>query len=73
MIEKTKQGIKVTVPGVANPMKKDHYIEWIDVIQGNSLHVKGLKPGDSPEAEFAVTDEKVKARVLLRRTRPLVK
>jgi superoxide reductase len=63
VIEKTKEGIKVKVPGVAGPMKADHYIEWIDVMQGNSLQVKGLKPGDAPEAEFDVTGEKVKVRV----------
>ncbi len=63
VIEKTPNGIKVKVSGVANPMEEDHYIEWIDVIQGNSLYVKGLKPGDIPEAEFAVTGQKVKARI----------
>ena len=62
VIEKTNQGIKVLVPGVANPMKKDHYIEWIDVIQGNSLLVKGFKPGDFPGAEFAILNDEVKAR-----------
>jgi len=62
MIEKTPEGIKVKVPGVADPMKKDHYIEWIEVIQGDSLHVKGLKPGDKPEAEFPVTNTRVKVR-----------
>jgi superoxide reductase len=63
VIEKTRNGIKVKVSAVANPMEEDHYIEWIEVTKGNSLHVKGLKLGDAPEAEFAVTGQKVKARV----------
>jgi len=63
VVEKAKEGIKVRVPGVADPMKEDHYIEWIEVTQGDLLHVKGLKPGDKPEAGFPVTNTRVKVRV----------
>ena len=63
MIEKTAGGIKVKVPSVPNPMDADHYIEWIEVSQDKNLHVRGLLPGDPPEAEFAVTGPAVKARV----------
>ncbi len=63
VIEKTAGGIKVKVPSVSDPMDTDHYIEWIEVSQGKYLHVKGLTPGDRPEAEFAVTGPAVKVRV----------
>jgi superoxide reductase len=62
VIEKTKNGIMVKVGEIAHPMVEDHYIEWIEVIEGSYLHVKGLQPGDIPTAEFALTDAKVKAR-----------
>jgi len=54
--------IDVVIPGVTNPMGSNHYIEWIEVIDGPYLHVKGLKPGDAPQAEFAVTNPQVKVR-----------
>jgi len=63
VIEKTKNGVKVKVGAVTHPMAGDHYIEWIEVVSGNYLHVKGLQPGDAPEAEFTVSgDLRVKAR-----------
>ncbi|MCX6688093.1 MAG: desulfoferrodoxin [Methanoregula sp.] len=62
VIEKTKNGILVKVGEISHPMVEDHYIEWIEVIEGSYLHVKGLQPGDTPSAEFALTDTKVKAR-----------
>jgi len=63
VIEKTKTGIRVRVPAVENPMREEHYIEWIEVSKGKDLHVKGLSPGDAPEAEFPIKDANVKARV----------
>ncbi|HOO70906.1 MAG TPA: desulfoferrodoxin [Spirochaetota bacterium] len=56
-IEKTATGIKVKVGAVAHPMEEKHYIEWVQVItnDGTSLR-KFLKPGVTPEAEFAGVD-----------------
>lgn len=54
--------ISIEVPGVASPMGRDHYIEWIEVFEGPNLHVKGLKPGDAPKAEFMVKGSRVKVR-----------
>ena len=62
VIEKTGNGIKVKVGSVPHPMEGEHYIEWIEVRSGNYLHVRGLQPGDSPEAEFPVSSPDVKAR-----------
>ena len=63
IIEKTKNGIRVRVPAVENPMREEHYIEWIEVTKGKDLHVHRLAPGDAPDAEFPIHDTNVKARV----------
>ena len=62
VIEKIAGGVKVKVGDVAHPMEEKHYIEWIEVRAGNNVFVKGLLPGDKPEAEFCVADTSVKAR-----------
>jgi superoxide reductase len=63
VVEKTENGVRVRVGAVPNPMRVDHYIEWIEVADGPYLQVKGLRPGDPPVAEFTGTSPKVKARV----------
>jgi superoxide reductase len=62
VIEKTKDGYKVTVGSVAHPMEEKHYIEWIELIADGVTHRKFLKPGDAPTATFAVTASSVTAR-----------
>ena len=46
------EGNNVKVGSVPHPMDEDHYIEWIEVINGEKVPKKFLKPGDAPEAEF---------------------
>ena len=48
-------------------MEADHYIEWIEVINGDYVNRKYLNPGDKPEAEFYVTysDKLIASDVLL--------
>ena len=62
VIEKTADGIKVNVGSVAHPMEAKHYIEWIELIADGRIYRQYLKPGDTPEAVFPVTAEKVIAR-----------
>lgn len=62
VIEKTDNGYKVTVGSVVHPMTDDHYIEWIELIAGEQSFRKFLKPGDAPEAVFAVSADSVTAR-----------
>jgi len=63
VIEKTATGYKVKVGSVAHPMEEKHYIEWIELLVGNMLYTKLLKPGDAPEAEFCCAHaDKVVAR-----------
>ncbi len=60
LIEKTPAGIKVTVGSVAHPMEEKHYIEWIELIAGDQVYRKFLKPGVAPSVLF----EGVKADVV---------
>lgn len=62
VIEKTEKGIKVKVGSAAHPMEEKHYIEWIQIIDGETAMRAFLKPGDAPEAEFDCQSENVTAR-----------
>jgi superoxide reductase len=52
VIEKTADGIKITVGSVPHPMQDEHYIEWVQVITGANSYRIFLKPGGPPEAVF---------------------
>jgi len=62
VIEKTEKGVKVKVGSVPHPMEEKHYIEWIELIVDGQSFRKFLKPGDLPEAEFAVQGKNLEAR-----------
>ena len=54
--------VRVEVGSVAHPMLDVHYIEWIALETKNGNQRKVLKPGQKPEAEFALLEgEEVKA------------
>ena len=52
--EKIEGGVKVKVGEVAHPMEEKHYIEWIEIIAGDTACTHFLKPGDAPEAAFKI-------------------
>ena len=53
--------VKVKVGSVEHPMTDAHHIEWIAIETENGNQRKELKPGDKPEATFAlVPRDKVK-------------
>jgi len=54
IIEDVPEGTKVTVGSVPHPMLDKHYIMAIELIDGDMLYRKYLKPGDAPEAVFPV-------------------
>ena len=54
IITETEEGILVKVGSTDHPMEEDHYIEWIEVLNGDYVNRKHLKPGDKPEAPFYV-------------------
>jgi len=62
VVEKTPSGIRVNVGSTPHPMEEKHYIQWIEVISGDALHVQGLKPGQKPEAEFTISGDRMKVR-----------
>lgn len=54
IIKEGKYGVKVVVGSTEHPMTEEHYIQWIEVINGDYVNRKYLNPGDKPEAEFYV-------------------
>ena len=54
--------VEVKVGSVEHPMTDAHHIEWIAIETENGNQRKELKPGDKPEATFAlVPRDKVKS------------
>lgn len=62
VIEKIDGGVKVKVGSVAHPMESKHWIEWIEVIADGKSCRHFLKPGQPPEAVFAITAQQITAR-----------
>lgn len=48
--------VKVRVGSAEHPMEPDHYIEWVSLQTKQGSQWKGLRPGDKPEACFALCD-----------------
>ena len=65
VIEKFKNGVRVKVGSIPHPMEEKHFIEWIELLVGDKVYRKFLKPGDKPEADFEVKLDNVK-KVLAR-------
>ncbi len=64
VVEKTAGGFKVKVGAVAHPMEEKHWIEWIELIADGQAYRRFLKPGEAPEAVFAIEADRVTAREL---------
>ncbi len=62
VIEKIDGGYKVKVGSVPHPMQAEHFIEWIELLADGKAYRQFLKPGDEPEAVFAVKAASVSAR-----------
>lgn len=62
IVQKTADGIHVTVGSVAHPMEEKHYIEWIEIIADGKAYRQFLNPGEAPEATFSIAAEQVTAR-----------
>lgn len=46
------EGACIRVGSVPHPMTGEHYIQWIDVINGDYVNRKFLNPGEEPAASF---------------------
>ena len=62
VIEKVAGGIRVTVGSVPHPMEEKHYIEWIEIVVDGKAYRQFLKPGEVPEATFAIDADRITAR-----------
>ena len=62
VIEKKEGGILVKVGSVTHPMEEKHYIQWIEIIDGETSCRHFLKPGESPEKFFSCVSENIQAR-----------
>ena len=62
VIEQVEGGVKVKVGDVAHPMEEKHYIEWIEIIDGDKADRQFLNPGEAPEAVFKTASANVTAR-----------
>lgn len=47
----------VKVGAAEHPMSEEHYIEWIALKTSRGNQRKALKPGDKPEAVFALLED----------------
>lgn len=54
--------LKVKIGSVAHPMLNEHFIEWVEIIDGEKTIRRFLNPGEAPEALFCSTDKDVIAR-----------
>ncbi len=54
VLEAIEDGTRVTVGSTAHPMTEEHSIQWIEIINGDYIQRKYLKPGDKPYADFFV-------------------
>ena len=56
-VAKTEGGqVTVTVGVVEHPMLPEHFIEWIALETQQGCQLKYLKPGEKPQAVFALAD-----------------
>lgn len=62
VVAKTADGVSVKVGSVPHPMEENHFIEWVEIIADGKAYRQFLNPGESPEASFSVSADKVTAR-----------
>jgi superoxide reductase len=58
VVEEIDGGTKVVVGSTPHPMTEEHQICWIEIINGNYVNRRYLKPGEEPMAQFYVKAEK---------------
>ena len=62
VIEKAGNKVTIKVGSVDHPMEEEHYIEWVEVLAGDKVYRKYLRPGEKPVAEFEIQAEDILAR-----------
>ena len=54
VVAPTETGVKAVVGSVPHPMEEKHFIEWIQLIEGDKSYREFLAPGQDPSAAFCV-------------------
>lgn len=54
----TGKKVHVEIGSILHPMIDVHFIEWIAVETDKGFHIKFLKPGQQPIADFALVNER---------------
>lgn len=54
VMDPTATGLRATVGSVLHPMEEKHFIEWIQLIDGDKSYREFLVPGQEPSAAFCV-------------------
>ncbi len=62
VVSNSAEGLLVNVGSVDHPMTDEHFIEWIEVIAGETTYTAFLKPGDKPQACFPKLDGQLTVR-----------
>ena len=62
VVQRAGGQVDVAVGSVAHPMAEDHFIEWIELVHGDTATMQFLKPGEDPKARFACPGGDVSAR-----------
>jgi superoxide reductase len=62
VVSETANGFSVKVGSITHPMEESHYIEWIEIIDGDKSYRQFLNPGQSPQAAFCIDSKKIIAR-----------
>jgi superoxide reductase len=62
VIEKIAGGYRVVVGSVEHPMAAAHWIQWIELVAGDTVQRRFLAAGDPPRATFLTDAAEVSAR-----------
>lgn len=55
VVERKGDTVTVKVGSAEHPMEKEHYIQWIVLVQKDRMQRVDLQPGQKPEATFPVS------------------
>jgi len=62
IIKKAKKDYKGKIDLLLQPVKKNHFIKWINLIVSNQICQKFLKPNQFPKAEFCLQASQVSVK-----------
>ncbi len=63
VVTREENMLTVEIGSQPHPMEEDHYIEWVEVISGPTVHRRYLKAGMEPKTSFVCRKETAKVRI----------